>query len=142
MRLRMVSLVERLQLRWAASCDCTDNISKHADTGFQERDALWEVQLDAQELHWQLAAGKIVHFSDVKTLWQRYVQVERDASLNHPDTWTSSTAAAAQAVDMSKLPAGSPQIGAKPGDATTSVAGTVAETTPNAKVADSDSYIP
>ncbi|KAK3674084.1 hypothetical protein LTR78_005931 [Recurvomyces mirabilis] len=63
----------------------------------QERDALWEVQLEAEELHWQVSAGKPVLFSDVKRVWQRFVQVKRDASMNHPDTWNTSTAAAAQA---------------------------------------------
>ncbi|KAK4555727.1 hypothetical protein LTR86_006947 [Recurvomyces mirabilis] len=62
-----------------------------------ERDALWEVQLQAEELHWQVSAGKPVLFSDVKRVWQRFVQVKRDASMNHPDTWNTSTAAAAQA---------------------------------------------
>ncbi|KAI7301212.1 hypothetical protein KC315_g16772, partial [Hortaea werneckii] len=65
-----------------------------------ERDALWEVQLEAEELHWSLAAGRPVMFNDVKRIWERFVQVKRDASLNHPDTWNSSAAAAAQPVTV------------------------------------------
>ncbi|KAK1049062.1 hypothetical protein LTR12_008085 [Friedmanniomyces endolithicus] len=63
-----------------------------------ERDALWEVQLQAEELHWQVAAGKPVMFADVKRIWSRFVQVKREASLNHPDTWNSSVGAASQPV--------------------------------------------
>ncbi|KAK0249752.1 hypothetical protein LTR91_003173 [Friedmanniomyces endolithicus] len=63
-----------------------------------ERDALWEVQLQAEELHWQVAAGKPVMFADVKRIWSRFVQVKREASLNHPDTWNSSTSAASQPI--------------------------------------------
>ncbi|KAI7237268.1 hypothetical protein KC330_g3247 [Hortaea werneckii] len=39
-------------------------------------------------------------FNDVKRIWERFVQVKRDASLNHPDTWNSSAAAAAQPVTV------------------------------------------
>ncbi|KAI7223048.1 hypothetical protein KC333_g731 [Hortaea werneckii] len=35
-----------------------------------ERDALWEVQLEAEELHWSLAAGRPVMFNDVKRIWE------------------------------------------------------------------------
>lgn len=45
-----------------------------------------------------MTAGKPVMFNDVKRVWERFVQVKRDASLNHPDTWNASTAAAAQPV--------------------------------------------
>ncbi|KAF2770281.1 hypothetical protein EJ03DRAFT_326675 [Teratosphaeria nubilosa] len=71
-----------------------------------ERDALWEVQLEAEELHWKLAAGGAVKFSDVKRIWSRYVQVERDSSLSHPDTWTTSANQAAQAVDVTHIASG------------------------------------
>lgn len=37
---------------------------------------------------------------DVKRIWERFVQVKRDASLNHPDTWNSSAGAAAQPVTV------------------------------------------
>ncbi|TKA80693.1 hypothetical protein B0A55_03689 [Friedmanniomyces simplex] len=63
-----------------------------------ERDALWEVQLQAEELHWQVAAGQPVMFADIKRIWSRFVQVKKEASLNHPDTWNSATNAAAQPV--------------------------------------------
>ncbi len=37
-------------------------------------------------------------FADVKRIWSRFVQVKREASLNHPDTWNSSVGAASQPV--------------------------------------------
>ncbi|KAK5678718.1 hypothetical protein LTS10_009162 [Elasticomyces elasticus] len=75
----------------------------------QERDALWEVQLQAEELHWQVAAGQPVLFSDVKKIWSRFVQVKKDASMNHPDTWTTALNAAAGAVGGAKVALVSPQ---------------------------------
>ncbi|KAK4951011.1 hypothetical protein LTR10_011004 [Elasticomyces elasticus] len=74
-----------------------------------ERDALWEVQLQAEELHWQVAAGQPVLFSDVKKIWSRFVQVKKDASMNHPDTWTTASNAASGAVAGAKIAMVSPQ---------------------------------
>ena len=41
---------------------------------------------------------------DVKQVWERFVQVKRDASLNHPDTGNSSASAAAQPVTVATKP--------------------------------------
>lgn len=68
----------------------------------QERDALWEVQIEAEELHWQVAAGRPVSFRDVKQVWNHFVQVKKISALNHPDTWNASTSAATQSVASTK----------------------------------------
>ncbi|KAK3642643.1 hypothetical protein LTR56_010691 [Elasticomyces elasticus] len=78
-------------------------------SSYGERDALWEVQLQAEELHWQVAAGKPVLFADVKKIWSRFIQVKKDASMNHPDTWTTASNAAAGAVAGAKIALVSPQ---------------------------------
>ncbi|KAK5121277.1 hypothetical protein LTR85_005443 [Meristemomyces frigidus] len=89
-----------------------------------ERDALWEVQLGAEELHWQMAAGKPVMFGDVKRIWERFIEVKKDASLNHPDTWNTSANPAAQSVGVSnKLVSGVPAVAATAAGPATAVNG-------------------
>ncbi|KAK6392743.1 hypothetical protein LTR65_003516 [Meristemomyces frigidus] len=89
-----------------------------------ERDALWEVQLGAEELHGQMAAGKPVMFGDVKRIWERFVEVKKDASLNHPDTWNTSANAAVQSVGVpSKLVSGVPVVATTAAGPTTAVNG-------------------
>lgn len=64
-----------------------------------------------------MAAGKPVMFGDVKRIWELFIEVKKDASLNHPDTWNTSATAAAQPVAVSsKLGSGPSGI---PGAVTT-----------------------
>lgn len=56
-----------------------------------ERDELKKVIFEADELYWDVGAGKQVTYADVKKVREDYLNVVEDAAKNHPDTWNTST---------------------------------------------------
>lgn len=61
-----------------------------------QRDGLKRVILAADELYWDVGAGREVRYQDVRALREAYEGVLEDARRNHPDTWNSSTLPIAQ----------------------------------------------
>lgn len=55
-----------------------------------ERDGLRKVLFEADELYWDVNAGRNVIFSDIKKLREGYLKVVSDAQKNHPDFWQES----------------------------------------------------
>ncbi|KAI9685109.1 MAG: hypothetical protein M1820_010838 [Bogoriella megaspora] len=63
------------------------------------RAGLSKVIFEAEELYWDVGAGRPVYFSDIKKIREDYLRVLEEANRNHPDTWN----AAAAAMSSSKL---------------------------------------
>lgn len=61
-----------------------------------ERDGLKAVILEADELYWDVGAGRSVTYGDVKKLRDAYSTVLEDARKNHPDTWNATAVAVSQ----------------------------------------------
>lgn len=64
-----------------------------------ERDALRRVLFEADELYWDVGAGKSVTFADIKKVREAYLKVVQDAEKNHPDTWNTTATADAKGVE-------------------------------------------
>lgn len=60
-----------------------------------ERDGLRKVIFEAEELYWDVGAGRSVTFGDIRQVRAAYLAVLEDARRNHPDTWTAAAAAEA-----------------------------------------------
>lgn len=57
----------------------------------QMRDDLHNVKFEAEELYWDVAAGREVLYRDIRKLREDYLRVMEDGRRNHPDTWTAAT---------------------------------------------------
>ncbi|KAK5108917.1 hypothetical protein LTR62_007719 [Meristemomyces frigidus] len=53
----------------------------------QTRDNLRNVEFEAEELYWDVGAGKTVRYRDVVKLREDFLRVLEEARRNHPDTW-------------------------------------------------------
>lgn len=63
-----------------------------------ERDALGTIILRADEMYWDVGAGREVTYNDVKKLRDWYSAVLEAAGKNRPDMWNPTTIAAGQGV--------------------------------------------
>jgi hypothetical protein len=57
----------------------------------QMRDNLHNVKFEAEELYWDVAAGRTVLYRDIRKLREDYLRVMEDGRRNHPDTWNAVT---------------------------------------------------
>jgi len=57
----------------------------------QMRDNLHNVKFEAEELYWDVAAGRAVLYRDIRKLREDYLRVMEDGRRNHPDTWNAVT---------------------------------------------------
>ncbi|GAB7333224.1 hypothetical protein MBLNU13_g04877t1 [Cladosporium sp. NU13] len=55
----------------------------------QMRDDLHNVKFEAEELYWDVAAGRAVLYRDIRKLREDYLRVMEDGRRNHPDTWNA-----------------------------------------------------
>lgn len=78
----------------------------------QMRDDLHNVRFEAEELYWDVAAGRTVLYRDIRKLREDYLRVMEDGRRNHPDTWN---AAAQQVAAGVHTLAGKGKAGAIPG---------------------------
>lgn len=78
----------------------------------QMRDDLHNVKFEAEELYWDVAAGRTVLYRDIRKLREDYLRVMEDGRRNHPDTWN---AAAQQIAAGVHTLAGKGKAGAMPG---------------------------
>ncbi|KAM0713768.1 hypothetical protein Q7P37_010730 [Cladosporium fusiforme] len=69
----------------------------------QMRDDLHNVKFEAEELYWDVAAGREVLYRDIRKLREDYLRVMEDGRRNHPDTWTAATQQVAAGVQTKKL---------------------------------------
>ncbi|KAK5136463.1 hypothetical protein LTR08_003108 [Meristemomyces frigidus] len=65
------------------------------------QDELQNVTFEAEELYWDVAAGRDVYFRDIVQLREDYLRVMEDVRRNHPDTWNPTTRGIAQGVRTS-----------------------------------------
>lgn len=70
-----------------------------------ERDGLTKVILEADELYWDVGAGREITYEDVRKLRDAYSSVLEDAGRNHPDTWNTTAIATAQGLTKTGTPA-------------------------------------
>lgn len=73
----------------------------------QMRDDLHNVKFEAEELYWDVAAGREVLYRDIRKLREDYLRVMEDGRRNHPDTWTAAAqqvGAGVQAAGKAKMP--------------------------------------
>ena len=70
-----------------------------------ERDGLRKVILQADELYWDVGAGREVTYENVKKIRDAYSAVLEDARRNHPDTWNSASLPLAQGLTKAATPA-------------------------------------
>ncbi|KAI9661235.1 MAG: hypothetical protein M1821_009562 [Bathelium mastoideum] len=63
------------------------------------RAGLQKILFEAEELYWDVCAGRKVWYSDIKKVREDYLNVIEEANRNHPDTWntTAPNAAASSA---------------------------------------------
>lgn len=54
-----------------------------------ERDGLRKVIFEAEELYWDVGAGRSVTFDEIRKLRTAYLAVLEDARRNHTDTWNA-----------------------------------------------------
>ncbi|KXT18486.1 hypothetical protein AC579_2263 [Pseudocercospora musae] len=66
----------------------------------QIRDDLSNVIFEAEELYWDVAADRPIHFGDIKRLRGDYMRVLAEARQNHPDTFTSTANKIAQGIEI------------------------------------------
>jgi hypothetical protein len=78
----------------------------------QMRDDLHNVRFEAEELYWDVAAGRTVLYRDVRKLREDYLRVMENGRWNHPDTWN---AAAQQVAAGVRSLAGKGKVGGAPG---------------------------
>lgn len=76
----------------------------------QMRDDLHNVKFEAEELYWDVAAGRKVLYRDIRKLREDYLRVMEDGRRNHPDTWNG----AAQQVAAGVQSAGKAKVGGAP----------------------------
>lgn len=57
----------------------------------QMRDDLHNVKFEAEELYWDVAAGRAVLYRDIRKLREDYLRVMEAGRRNHPDTWNAAT---------------------------------------------------
>ncbi|KAF2478860.1 hypothetical protein BDY17DRAFT_305952 [Neohortaea acidophila] len=55
----------------------------------QTRDGLKNVLFAAEELYWDVRAGKPVLYKDIKKIREDYIKVLKEERANHPDAWTT-----------------------------------------------------
>lgn len=77
----------------------------------QMRDDLHNVKFEAEELYWDVAAGREVLYRDIRKLREDYLRVMEDGRRNHPDTW--STAAQQMAASVQTKSKAMPGVPAK-----------------------------
>ena len=65
------------------------------------RAGLRKVIFEAEELYWDVGAGRTVFYSDIKKVREDYMRVLQEATLNHPDTWNTATSNMAQGMHSS-----------------------------------------
>ncbi|GAB7352464.1 hypothetical protein MBLNU459_g2872t1 [Dothideomycetes sp. NU459] len=63
-----------------------------------ERDGLRKVIFEAEELYWDVGAGRAVTFDDIRKVRAAYMAILEDARRNHPDTWNAIATAEAGAL--------------------------------------------
>jgi hypothetical protein len=76
----------------------------------QMRDDLHNVKFEAEELYWDVVAGRSVLYRDIRKLREDYLRVMEDGRRNHPDTWN----AAAQQVAAGVHTAGKGKVNTAP----------------------------
>ena len=64
----------------------------------QMRDDLHNVKFEAEELYWDVAAGRMVLYRDIRKLREDYLRVMEDGRRNHPDTWNAAVQQVASGV--------------------------------------------
>ncbi|KAF2236283.1 hypothetical protein EV356DRAFT_575190 [Viridothelium virens] len=79
------------------------------------RTGLRNVLLEAEELYYDVGAGRKVLYSDVKKVREDYLRVLEEANRNHPDTWNATATDAAQGT---QVPGGKSQQAAANGKPT------------------------
>jgi len=57
----------------------------------QMRDNLHNAKFEAEELYWDVAAGRTVLYRDIRKLREDYLRVMEDGRRNHPDTWNAAS---------------------------------------------------
>lgn len=67
----------------------------------QMRDDLHNVKFEAEELYWDVAAGRPVLYRDIRKLREDYLRVMEDGRRNHPDTWNGAAQQVAAGVHSS-----------------------------------------
>ncbi|KAK5118656.1 hypothetical protein LTR85_008121 [Meristemomyces frigidus] len=65
------------------------------------RDALRKVVFEAEDLYWDVEAGRQAYYQDIVKLREDFLRVMEDSGRNHPDTWNATAPSIAQGVRMS-----------------------------------------